>query len=68
MCQVKFAIPGEVGDGGARHRGGARVLVELVGGKHLQIITEVRLEVLEVVEVDTVTGYFLSLYLTEGQG
>ena len=52
-------------DGGAGHGGGASVLVELVGGKHLEIITEVRVEVLE---VDTVTGYFLSLYLTEGQG
>ena len=35
-------------DGGAGHGGGASVLVELVGGKHLEIITEVRVEVLEV--------------------
>ena len=41
-------------------------MVELVGGKHLEVITEGWLEV-EVMEV-VITGYFLSLYLTEGQG
>ena len=53
-----------MGDGGAGHCGGPRVLVELVGGKHLEVITEGWLEVMEV----GITGYFLSLYLTEGQG